>query len=124
MSTWTHRPAKTRRIRLIRAIQTLRDPSARRSARASRNRSPRETLLRRFRHSSRRLLFEVCAWIEARRVGKLPIQLTLTRIDDRRYHDLHVGVKMARGSIGPLQTASAEPQLLARTGAGRYLERD
>src|SRR5437773_10458713 len=124
MSTSTHRPVKARRIRSIRATHALRDPSARRSARASRHRSARETLLRRSRPSSRSPLFEVCTWVEARCVGKLPIQLTLALIDDRWYRDLHVSVEMARGSIGPLQAAPAEPQLLARTGAGRYLERD
>src|SRR5438105_105941 len=123
MSTPTHRLAKKRRSRPIRAIPPPRGRSARRAGRASRNRS-RETLLRRFRRSSRKLLFEVGARIEARRAGELPIQLTLPLIDDRWHRNLHDGVEMARGSTGALQAASAEAQLLPRAGARWHFERD
>src|SRR5436190_11709476 len=124
MSTRKRRPAKTRRTRSIRAIPPPKARSARRAARASRDRSHRKMLLRRFRRSSRKLLFEMGPWIEARRAGDLPIQLTLTLIDDRWHGYLHDGVEVARRSIRTLQPASAKPQLLPGTRAGRHFERD
>src|SRR5436190_7013451 len=81
-------------------------------------------LLRRFRRSSRKLLFEEGTWIEARGAGKLPIQLTLTLIEDRWHRDLHDGVEVAPVSIGTLQPAPGKPQLLPRARAGRHFERD
>src|SRR5438046_4523938 len=121
MSTPKRRPAKTRRTRSIRAIPPPKARSARRAARASRDRSHRKMLLRRFRRSSRKLLFEEGTWIEARGAGKLPIQLTLTLIDDRWHRDLHDGVEVAPVSIGTLQPAPGKTQLLPRARAGRHL---
>src|SRR5258705_12387673 len=113
MSMRTHRGVKARRTRSIRAIPPPTGRSARPAARGSRARAHREMLLRRFRRSSRKFLFEVGTRIEARRAGELPIQITLPIIDDCWHRDLHDGVKMAGGSIRTLQTASAKPELLA-----------